>query len=105
MTIVPLMVVADNISGLKNTGTVPNIVTATIAIRPFRTVAVWLFPKSITINLEKELKVLSSVEAAEVIIIKFIMSIMPTPNTFAHFYGCLPFHALHFSINTNETEQ
>lgn len=81
MTMVPEMVVADKISGPKKIGTVPKIVSATIAQRPFERLMLTVLPKfkSTATNFEKEAKAESNVEDAEVIIMKFINNIMPTP--------------------------
>ena len=78
ITIVPEMVVADNISAFKNTGMVPKTATTTIVILPNDTELPSF--KSIAINLEKEENVESNVEAAEVIIIKLITNKITTPN-------------------------
>jgi len=78
MTIVPLMVVADNISASKKTGTVPNTATATIDQRPNLTVLPRF--RSRANNLEKDEKVESKVDAAEVIIIKLMTNSITVPN-------------------------
>ena len=71
------MVVADNISAFKKTGIVPNTAIKTIDQRPNLSE----FPnfKSIANNLEKDEKVESNVEAAEVIIIKLMTNKITTP--------------------------
>ena len=74
------MVVADKISAFKKTGMVPNIAILAMDHRPnFK-----VFPKlrSTDSNLEKEEKVESNVDAAEVIIIKLMTNSMATPKAF-----------------------
>ena len=74
---VPEMVVADKISAFKNTGIVPKTATIIMVILPNETD----FPKfkSTANNFEKDEKVESKVEAAEVIIIKLITNKITTP--------------------------
>lgn len=72
---VPLMVVADNISAFKKTGIVPNMAMATMVRRPNFSVCPKF--KSIDTNFENDENVESKVEAAEVIIIK-LMAISTT---------------------------
>ena len=67
ITIVPLIVVAERISGLAKIGRVPRIVKRIIINLPFLIDAIFFLPRSITINLEKDENAESSVEAAEVI--------------------------------------
>ena len=78
--IVPEIVVADKISAFKKTGMVPK--TANTIIESLPKVTVLPHFKSITINFEKEEKVESIVEAAEVIIIKLITTKISTPKAF-----------------------
>lgn len=80
MTIVPEIVVADNISAFKKTGIVPKTAIKAIEILPNLTD----FPnfKSIAANFEKEENVESNVEAAEVIMIKLITNNMIIPKAF-----------------------
>lgn len=91
MTMVPLMVVADKISGLKKIGIVPKMVKTTIAILP-RPIFKALFGEiSILYSLEKEEKTESKVEAAEVIMMKFIISNITGPKYFATSTAACPF--------------
>ena len=80
MTIVPLMVLADRISAPKNTGTVPATAITSMAILPLLMVAKCFLPRSMISSLEKDEKVLSIVDAAEVIMMRFINSITTVPN-------------------------
>lgn len=79
MTIVPLMVVADKIAGLKKIGTVPATATIIIVNLPFVTVRDVLLPRSTDTSLEKDANEESSVDAADVIMMKLIRSIMMPP--------------------------
>ena len=74
---VPDMVVALKISVLRNTGMVPN--TAIIAIDNLPKERFLPSFKSTARSFENEENVLSSVDAAEVIIIKLITNNMTTP--------------------------
>ncbi len=73
------MVVADRIVGLKKMGTVPATATIAIVIRPLLTVRDLLAPISTATSLEKEANDESSVDAADVIMMKLISNIMMPP--------------------------
>ena len=75
---VPLIVVADNISASKKTGMVPKTAIATIDQRPNFNV----FPrfKSNAYNFENDEKVESNVDAAEVIMMKLMTNNITVPN-------------------------
>lgn len=90
ITMVPLTVVADRISGLKKTGMVPSNTMSTIIHLPRLTVGNFSFPRSITTNFENELNVESNVEAAEVIMIKLIVNKPVNPINLATSTGACP---------------
>jgi len=89
-TIVPLTVVAESTSGLAKTGSVPIITRTTIIILPLDTEGFLAGKMSTTMSLEKDENAESKVDAAEVIIIKFMASIAPVPSIFPTCTGAEP---------------
>ena len=79
ITMVPEIVVADKISGPKNTGIEPKTQMAIMAMRPWLTFGVFTLGISTQTNLENDEKAESRVEAAEVTIMRLISKVIIKP--------------------------